>query len=118
MSDRVKVIVEKARRLQDFRYIFPELLEAIELLDEEVDALRARVAALEPVQPPAPAPLPGSPPLYIGSARALALADAVRAFLLAVGLLRRPAATMPGYPPPPINELRIALETFEKGKAT
>jgi hypothetical protein len=58
MSDRVKVIVEKARRLRDFRYIFPELLEAIEALDEEVDALRARVASLEPVQPPSSEPTP------------------------------------------------------------
>jgi hypothetical protein len=112
MSERVKAIVARARRLQDFRYIFPELIEAIEALAEEVDALRDRVATLEPVQPPAPAPLAGYPPLYIGSARALALADAVRTFLDETGF--RYATP----PPAPFNALRDALEKFEKGKAT
>ena len=117
MSERMNGIMARARAGQDVKWIYPELLEAVEALADEVDALRARVASLEPVQPPAPAPLAGYPPLRIDSARALALADAVREFLRVVGLLHLPAATLPGYPPPPINTLRTALEKFDSGKA-
>jgi hypothetical protein len=57
MSERMKEIVDRARAAQDFRWIFPELLEAIEALAAEVDALRARrFGAAEPAPAPAPAP--------------------------------------------------------------
>ena len=128
MSERMKQAVETVRNAQAFKWPFSELLVAIEALDEEVDALRARVASLEPVPfenardaeahearvvagwaSGIPAPFAGSPPLYIDSA--LALADAVRAFLDETGF--RYATP----PPAPFNALRTALEAFEKGKA-
>jgi hypothetical protein len=111
MSERMNGIMARARAGQDVKWIYPELLEAVEALADEVDTLRARVASLEPVQPPAPAPLAGYPPLRIDSARALALADAVRAFLDETGF--RYATP----PPAPFNALRTALEKFDSGKA-
>ena len=130
MSERMKQALATVRDAQAFKWPFSELLVAIEALDEEVDALRTRVASLEPVPfenardaeahearvvagwaSGIPAPLAGYPLLYISSARALALADAVRAFLDETGF--RYATP----PPAPFNALRTALEAFEKGKA-
>ena len=56
MSERMKQAVETVRNAQAFKWPFSELLDAIEALNEEVDALRARVASLEPVQPPSSEP--------------------------------------------------------------
>jgi len=49
MSERMKQALATVRDAQAFKWPFSELLVAIEALDEEVDALRARVASLEPV---------------------------------------------------------------------
>ena len=58
MSERMKQVLATVRNAQAFKWPFSELLDAIEALNEEVDALRARVASLEPVQPPSSEPTP------------------------------------------------------------
>jgi hypothetical protein len=40
MSERMKRHVEKTRKMQDFKHTFPELLEGLEILSSEVDALQ------------------------------------------------------------------------------
>ncbi len=118
MSARIKMMLRDAERAQELG--FPSLnrhvLDMIAVLSEEIDASARGLATLtEQVSAHVhlPHPLPAARiPLLIDAGRAIALADAVRAFLVE----ERRALDLQRDPTTLAGALRLALEKFESGK--